>query len=330
MGCEVLTYTQATQLVLHEGRIVAVRARDALTGEELEIGCRQVVNAAGPWVDAVNALLPDSPPKLIGGTWGTHLILPLREGGPRHALYSPARRDGRPLFMLPWDGRLLLGTTDVAFEGNPDDLHSEPWEAEYLLDEINALFPEADYDSGDVQHQTVGIRPLPFTGGKRRAAAITRRHFLVEHHRKGGPKNLYSVVGGKLSTFHSLADEVVRKVVPDAGPPNGAEGVSPELLIALDADLRRRGSPLGLSEATITRLIRLYGVAAWRIVLEVEGEPNLAKPLVSGCDAILAEVRHAIEIEGARTVDDVLLRRLVLLPPPEGARKKVEALLRGR
>jgi glycerol-3-phosphate dehydrogenase len=101
-------------------------------------------------------------------------------------------------------------------------------------------------------------------------------------------------------------------------------------LDGLDSNLRRRGEPLGLSERTVSRLIRLYGAAAWRIVLEIEGDRTLAQPLVPGSDAVLAEVHHAIQVEGARTVDDVLLRRLVLLPPPVEARQKVQALLRLR
>lgn len=326
-GGSVRTYTPAIEFVVRERRVAAVRVRDLLTGVEDEVECGQVVNAGGPWVDAINALLPNAPPRLIGGTWGTHLILPLRESGPRRPLYTPARRDGRPLFMLPWDDRLLLGTTDIPFEGNPDTLKSEPGEMDYLLGEINALFPGAKYAPEDLQHRTVGIRPLPFVGGKRRAGAITRRHFLVEHRREGGPDNLYSVVGGKLSTFHSLASEVVRKVFPGRRESPDAIAESQTAITDIDLSLQARARRLGVGEASVSRLVRRYGVAAAKLFERIERDPEQGLPLVQGSAAVLAEARHAIDAEGARTVDDVLLRRLVLLPPPEGARGVVEALL---
>src|SRR5205085_4033795 len=132
-----------------------------LTGAERSVRASLTINAAGPWVDAVNALLPHPPPRLIGGTWGAHLVLPLREGGPRGPLYAAARKDGRPFFLLPWDGRLLVGTTDVPFKGDPDDLRAQDWEVDYLLRETNALFPGARYTEADVQFTTIGVRPLP-------------------------------------------------------------------------------------------------------------------------------------------------------------------------
>src|SRR5207248_7117954 len=104
------------------------------------------------WVDLVNALLESNRshiPQLLAGTWGTHLVLPALAEGPRGALYAVAKQDGRPFFLLPWDGRLLVGTTDVRINGNPDDLKPQPWEIDYLLEETNSLFPGCAYEARD-------------------------------------------------------------------------------------------------------------------------------------------------------------------------------------
>src|SRR5205085_489157 len=106
--------------------------------EESEVEAELTINAAGPWLDVVTRTLKQPPPRMIGGTWGTHLILPTRPDGPQGPIYATAKKDGRPFFLLPWDNRLLVGTTDVKFTGDdPDTLKIEAWEIEYLLAEAN-------------------------------------------------------------------------------------------------------------------------------------------------------------------------------------------------
>ncbi|HTE20512.1 MAG TPA: glycerol-3-phosphate dehydrogenase/oxidase, partial [Armatimonadota bacterium] len=240
-GGEARNYTRVTALRVRGDAVSGAALRDELTGEEWEVEAELILNAAGPWVDAVNRLLPNPPPRLIGGTWGTHLVLPAHPTGPKGALYAAARKDGRPFFLLPWDGRLLVGTTDVPFEGDPDRLQVQDWEVEYLLRETNFLFPGCGYTEADVEWTTIGVRPLPAPpdGKKRAAGAITRRHFLVEHAADGGVRRLASVVGGKLTTYRSLAEEAMEWVLrgeypgPHQFPPPITEGLPVE---ALDRD----------------------------------------------------------------------------------------------
>jgi glycerol-3-phosphate dehydrogenase len=187
-GAEVLTHTRVT----------------SLTGSGVEFGGQLVeasviINAAGPWVDFVLERAPVKSPKLIGGTKGSHIIVPGFPGAPANAIYLEARSDGRPVFIIPWNRQYLIGTTDVRFEGDPDEVRCEAWEIDYLLSETNLAIPEARLTRDNILSTYSGVRPLPYRNS-------TRRHFIREHPQL---PNLLSIVGGKLTTYRSLAEECV-------------------------------------------------------------------------------------------------------------------------
>lgn len=202
-GAEVLTHTRVTNLVVEDGKVSGVEF-----GGFVEAGV--VVNAAGPWIDQV--LAPVQSPKLIGGTKGSHLVVPVFPGAPANAIYLEARSDGRPIFIIPWNKLYLIGTTDVRFEGDPDQVRCEPWEIDYLLSETNLALPSAHLTRDNILYTYSGVRPLP-------ANSSTRRHFIREHPQLS---NLMSIVGGKLTTYRSLSEECVdlifRKLGKDVPP----------------------------------------------------------------------------------------------------------------
>lgn len=202
-GAEVLTHTRVTNLVVEDGKVSGVEF-----GGFVEAGV--VVNAAGPWIDQV--LAPVQSPKLIGGTKGSHLVVPVFPGAPPNAIYLEARSDGRPIFIIPWNKLYLIGTTDVRFEGDPDQVRCELWEIDYLLSETNLALPGAHLTRDNILYTYSGVRPLP-------ANSSTRRHFIREHPQFS---NLLSIVGGKLTTYRSLSEESVdlifRKLGKDVPP----------------------------------------------------------------------------------------------------------------
>jgi len=201
---EVFTHARVTSLAVEDGKVSGV-------GFIREDGLEQfteaavVINAAGPWIDFVLERAPVESPKLIGGTKGSHLIVPPFPSAPANAIYLEARSDGRPIFIIPWNKLYLIGTTDVRFEGNPDEVRCEDWEIEYLLSETNLAFPNAGVTRANILSTYSGVRPLPVTNYKDEQS-ITRRHFIREHPRL---PNLLSIVGGKLTTYRSLAEECV-------------------------------------------------------------------------------------------------------------------------
>ena len=224
-GAEVLTYTPVTNF-RGEG--------DSVSGVEfVSEGLSQfaraavVINAAGPWVDRLLERAPVQSPRLIGGTKGSHMVVSPFPGAPTTAIYIEARSDRRPFFIIPWNGKYLIGTTDVRFEDDPDDVRSEPWEIDYLLSETNLAFPSAQLTRERILFTYAGVRPLARTDDKDEQS-ITRRHFICEHPQL---KNLLSIVGGKLTTYRSLAEECVdlifRKLGRSSPPCTTAKEVLP-------------------------------------------------------------------------------------------------------
>lgn len=224
-GAEVLTYTPVTNF-RGEG--------DSVSGVEfVSEGLSQfaraavVINAAGPWVDRLLERAPVQSPRLIGGTKGSHMVVSPFPGAPTTAIYIEARSDRRPFFIIPWNGKYLIGTTDVRFEDDPDDVRSEPWEIDYLLSETNLAFPSAQLTRERILFTYAGVRPLARTDDKDEQS-ITRRHFICEHPQL---KNLLSIVGGKLTTYRNLAEECVdlifRKLGRSSPPCTTAKEVLP-------------------------------------------------------------------------------------------------------
>jgi len=203
-GAEVLTHTRVINLAVNDGNVSGVEfvSEDA---QKQFAEARLVINAAGPWIDRVLAHAPVKSPKLIGGTKGSHIVVPPFPTAPSNAIYLEARSDGRPMFIIPWNKLYLIGTTDIRFEGDPAEVRCEEWEIDYLLSETNLAIPGAQLTRENILCTYSGVRPLPNTDDKDEQS-ITRRHFIREHPQL---RNLLSIVGGKLTTYRSLAEECV-------------------------------------------------------------------------------------------------------------------------
>jgi glycerol-3-phosphate dehydrogenase len=204
LGAQVFDHTMVTKLLVVEKLVSGIEFVTA-DGQTHSARALVVINATGPWIDRLLERAPVESPRLIGGTKGSHIVMPSFPTAPASAIYLEARSDGRPMFIIPWNGKYLIGTTDVRFEGNPDDVRCESWEVDYLLGEANLAFPKARLTTEDIVLTYSGVRPLPVTNEKDEQS-ITRRHFIREHPRLS---NLLSIVGGKLTTYRSLSEECV-------------------------------------------------------------------------------------------------------------------------
>ncbi|HVI70817.1 MAG TPA: glycerol-3-phosphate dehydrogenase [Pyrinomonadaceae bacterium] len=210
-GAEVVTYAPVTRIIADNGAVTAVEF--VSDGETHVARASVVINAAGPWVDELLERVPFQSPRLIGGTKGSHIVVPAFPGASENAIYLEAQSDRRPFFIIPWNGNYLIGTTDVRFEDDPDQVCSESWEIDYLLAETNRAFPGARLTRDQILFTYSGVRPLPWTRNEDEQS-ITRRHFIREHPRL---KNLFSIIGGKLTTYRSLAEECVDLVFRKLG-----------------------------------------------------------------------------------------------------------------
>ena len=286
-GATLRTYTRVTKMVTAEGRVAGVQVE----GDLADLKADFVINAAGPWVDQLLDAGGTESERLIGGTKGSHIVVAPFAGAPETAIYLEAISDGRPFFVIPWNGNYLIGTTDVRFEDDPDRVCSELWEVDYLVTETNRAFPNAGLTRERVLYTYSGVRPLPFTT-KEDELKITRRHFLREHPRF---KNLISVVGGKLTTYRSLAEECVDRVVSGKRFPRSKTGDLP-----LPGGVDFAGYPSNPRD----RLVRIYGSRTKRIV---DLAQRLGEP-----DTFSAEIVFAFEHEFAKTLADCFLRRTMI------------------
>ena len=221
-GAEVITYAPVTKLTMEGG--VEFVSNEASHFARASV----IVNAAGPWVDQLLERAPFESERLIGGTKGSHIVVPPFPGSSKSAIYLEAQSDWRPFFIIPWNGNYLIGTTDVRFDDDPDKVRSEWWEIDYLLAETNRAFPDAGLKREKILFTYSGVRPLPWTTNEDEQS-ITRRHFIREHPRM---ENLLSIVGGKLTTYRSLAEECVDLVFRKLGRQSPACRTAKEVLSA--------------------------------------------------------------------------------------------------
>lgn len=223
---QVFTYHQAA---LDAGSVSIRRVSEM--GETTKMEPAAIINATGAWVDETLAKLPVPSHRLMGGTKGSHFITwnpQLREQLGDGGIYAEAA-DGRPVFVLPFPLGTLVGTTDLPFEGDPATAVATEAELSYLLSVVNDLFPSIGLHRGDIGLHYCGVRPLPYVDAKT-PAAITRRHHLVWN--DAAPVPLVSLVGGKLTTCRSLAEETAAAVLARLNRPfmaNSRERPIPEL-----------------------------------------------------------------------------------------------------
>lgn len=313
-GATIFTYSNVDELIHENGSAKGVRYTDTLTGERHELRGRVVVNVAGPWVDAVLTGTGRPSKRLIGGTKGSHLVVERFPGCPEDVVYYESQRDGRLVLVIPWGRYCLIGTTDIRFEDEPGEARADAEEMEYLISEVNRLIPDANLGEDDVLFTYSGVRPLPYVPDKSEGS-VPRSHVIVDH----GPeiKNLLSIVGGKLTTYRSLAEETVDKTfrLLDRKPAKCPTRDLP-LPGARAANLERFGIELaatsGLPRKTVERLMELYGsraIEVWRIGAD---DPELLEPFDEVTGAIGAELILAFRDEFARTLTDALVRRTMV------------------
>lgn len=316
-GAVVRTHTAVDGFEIEAGVVRGVHLVDMLTGERDSAYATVTVNVAGPWVDDVIEEFGVSPAwkRLIGGTKGSHIVVERFPGAPEDALYIEARQDGRPYFIIPWNDLYLIGTTDLRFEGDEDRVVASEEEIAYLLTETNLAIPGAGLTRDDVLYTFSGLRPLPYQA-EGAEGAISRKHNVKDH----APQieGLLSVIGGKLTTYRSLAEEAVDDVYKKLGRKAPKSKTRTQPLPGADTDYDTfvdqflRNRPAWLSEQSASWLLSVYGTRSRQILAMAEEDPSLREPLLQGQLAIAAVIPFAFEQEFARTLADVLLRRTML------------------
>jgi len=303
-GATLAPHTAARELLVEAGRIAGIRWESATARGIARAPV--VVNATGPWVDAL--LRPWQTTRLIGGTRGSHLVVRPFAGAPARAVYAEAASDGRPFFIIPWNGCYLIGTTDERDTGDPGDACINDAEYAYLIAETERLFPGAKDLARQVCYTFSGVRPLPNTQGVK-TAAITRRHLITPHPDVQG---LYSIVGGKLTTHRALAVDCLRRIPEFRRRVHHDATAQRPLPGALDeaersAMVEEVAALVGA--ATADRWWRTYGGGSRRLLARMAASSELRMRVGPETDLLVVELVHALETEHARSLGDLLLRR---------------------
>ncbi|SFN80770.1 glycerol-3-phosphate dehydrogenase/oxidase [Mycetocola miduiensis] len=314
-GAVVLTHARVESLIQTDGRVTGLRYRDRDDRSLKEIEARIVVNAAGPWVDDILGMAGAQDRK-IGPTKGSHAIVDRFPGAPDTCIFFESPADSRPMFVLPWAGRYMIGTTDLPYDGRLDVIVMDADETKYLLDAVNDLIPQAGLTPDDVLWSYSGVRPLPYVANLDDPAQVTRDHQILSH--EGELTGLVTIIGGKLTTHRALGEQVAKLLARTLGL---ASAASPTRTAPLPGSPGSEPWPefharfirsSRLPHAVATRLVDTYGTAASAIDAIATSQPELAEVLDEDSGAIGAEIIYAAREEGAHTLEDIVLRRTLI------------------
>ncbi len=312
-GAHVLNWAAVTGLMKTNGRISGVEVEDQLSHEKAEIGARKVLNLTGPWVDELRRLDDPSAEHAVRPTKGVHILVPrvTRDD----AVVISAQSDDRVFFSLPWGEHTMIGTTDTDWTRSADEVATEEPDVDYLIRETARVFPHAKLERAAVMSEFSGLRPLMRQDAKSESA-VTREHVFLE-----SPSGLLSSVGGKYTTYRSMAAMLVDRVLGELDPPGklpcstdrrplpgGATGP----IAAFESEgVRELGARHGLDERTARFVLGRYGARAREVVALAAEDASLLAPVraAGGAPFLRAEVVHAVRREAARTVADVMRRR---------------------
>ncbi|MCB8948686.1 MAG: glycerol-3-phosphate dehydrogenase/oxidase [Ardenticatenaceae bacterium] len=303
-GGTAVNYMAAVDLIREEGHVVGVTLQDRETNRKKGVRANIVINATGAWADDLREKVDQEP--RLRPLRGSHLIFPQWRFPIAQAVSFNHPLDGRFVFIFPWDGVTLVGTTDVDHsEDLSHEPHITPGEVAYLMAAVESRYPSLALTLDDVMATFAGVRPVINTG-KLDPSAESRDHVVWTEN------GLLTVTGGKLTTFRLIALDALEaagKILPDM--PKIDEDAP--ALDEVTEDLQVK-----LPEATRRRLIGRYGREAADLVQaaepgELENLPN--------SNVLWAELRWAARSEGVVHLDDLLLRRvrLGLLLPEGGA-----------
>lgn len=313
-GALVLNYCPVRELVHRDGKVVGAVCEDAETGTSYTVNAHCVINATGPWVDALRnqdaQALGKPAQSIITPSQGVHIVVDQEFLPTDHALLVPKTADGRVLFALPWLGKVILGTTDtlrfdLAYEPHPLDK-----EIDFILTEIGRYLHKPP-TRADVRSIWVGLRPLVTppssrsTDGKSgstqgQTGNISREHLVVT-----SSSGLVTVTGGKWTTYRAMAEDVLQTCFD--------HHLLREVPAGSTTYLPLVGAPTGVEAADMPSRLNmppgehLYGTEA----SAVRALPGADRWLADGLSE--AMVRFAVRYEYARTVEDILARRSRLL-----------------
>ena len=315
-GAVAINHMKVERVRLEGNQVTGALMVDQISGREHEVSARVVVNMTGPWLDDVFLGTELAQRQWIGGTKGTHLVVPRFPGAPTEAMYYESD-DGRPMMVLPWLDRIMIGSTDVRFSGDLDTVSADEEELDYILYETRKVFPDCGLTRESIEFWYTGVRPLPYVDAEK-TADISRRHEVVDHSPKA--RGLVSVVGGKLTTFRAVAKHVraaVRSYLPV-----GSGAMTSVAFPGAGAEPDMSDIPAELA----ARWIRIYGSRADGVASVYRADVDARRVVDPDLQVTVAEVLFVIRTEEAVRLNDVIFRRVMTGWQPDLGASSMEAI----
>ncbi|MCL7749547.1 glycerol-3-phosphate dehydrogenase/oxidase [Halalkalibacter alkaliphilus] len=311
-GTKATNYTKAEGFIYKNGKVVAVKVRDLLSGKKYEIYAKKIVNAAGPWVDTLREEDGSKKGKYLHLTKGVHLVIDQSRFPLKQAVYFDTEKDGRMVFAIPRDGKTYVGTTDTFY--NEDITHPRMTEEDrsYIINAVNYMFPSVKLTAKDIESSWAGLRPLIHEEGKS-ASEISRKDEIFI-----SDTGLISIAGGKLTGYRKMAERIVDLVAKELGnqkPCTTAEiklsGGNVGGSVQFESFIEKKvaeGVALGLNKTEAKRVTKLYGSNVDKVFSLLKNNREEVKksqlpPL------LLAQLQYGMEEEMVSTPTDFFNRR---------------------
>lgn len=282
---------------------------DCLTQQHYSISAKVIVNATGPWSDITRGLANgyDSQPARVRNTRGVHLLVARQKMPIDDAVMIFSPIDHRAMFAIPWEGMVLLGTTDRDYNQSLDEICATIEDVNYILESFNDAFPDSSIKQDDIISTMAGCRPLVMKKGKKHASEISREHAIFEE-----PQGCINIIGGKLTTYQKMAKDTLRAVLKHhglrkkrstkqcrlVGSQGNFQSIRQQLLTnkLLDIDV-------------LQALIGRYGTETKQVLDLVNQQLALGERILPGYNYIWAEIDYTIQNEMVMQLDDLIMRR---------------------
>lgn len=297
-GARAFNYCGVASVITERGRVTGLRVRDTLDGAEVSVSAGLAVNATGAWLEPASETLTGRRPGRVRTTKGIHIVCPPVT---HHALVLYSRIDGRLLFAIPRNGLTWIGTTDTDYQGDPADARATRGDVEYLLESVRGMFPKLRLD--DVLYTTAGVRALVRRSG--RASSVSRMHKVIEGE-PVAPPGVISILGGKITGYRAIAEEVTDVVCRRLGAAD-RRSVTAEMRLPGARGARDAGQ-IGI----MPHLYDLYGARGADVLALARSIPELSRPISAKYPDIAAQVIFAVRHEHCVRLSDFLRRRTLL------------------
>jgi len=308
-GGTAINYLKAVDTLMQDGKVRGLKLEDQISGEQFDVSAKVVINACGTWTDTLRETLGQQ--KVIRPLRGSHLIVPFWRLPSAFSVSFFHAQDKRPVFVFPWEGVTVIGTTDLDHQQNANNESSiTQEEIDYLLEAANYQFPEANLSKQDVRATWSGVRPVVSknqdknvdTSKPNKPSDEKREHAVWDD------QGLISVAGGKLTTYRLIAMDVLKKAAPYFPSEIGATKLANYKSTSHFKASNMGAGFIALSSELKKRLLGRYGTHAQALVAHAKATENGLNKIAT-TDTLWGELIWSCQSETIQHLDDLLLRR---------------------